>query len=69
MEIPRKWAKIKWARAKDFLSNYLIFDNQIEPSEIQQGALNNFYFLSVVSALSESSDRVRNIFLTDSINF
>jgi hypothetical protein len=67
-ELPKKWSKIKWVRSKEIFPNCQIFREEIDPNEIKQGALDNFYFLCVVSALSEYRNRIKNIFLTDITN-
>ena len=41
-----------------------VFIDGIMPSDINQGALGNCYFLAVLSALAESPDRVKKCFYT-----
>lgn len=40
----------------------------MNPNDIKQGALNNCYFLSVLSALAEYPERIKSLFLTQEIN-
>lgn len=40
-----------------------IFDKDIKPNDVVQGALGNCYFLSVLSALAEKPDRIKKLFV------
>lgn len=45
-----------------------IFNQNIDPNSIRQGALNNCYFLSAVAALVERPDRIKSLFLSEEPN-
>lgn len=66
--ISKKWSRVKWIRASEFCTDPAVFNKEIDPNDIKQGALNNCYFLSVLAALSEYPERVKSLFLTDKIN-
>jgi len=46
-----------------------IFADGIDPNDIQQRALGDCYFLSVLSALAENPDRVRKLFVSTDLNY
>ena len=45
-----------------------MFEGEIEAADIKQGGLGNCYFLSSLAALTEKPDRIRNLFVNDTIN-
>jgi calpain-15 len=57
-------------RSEEIFTNPQIFslDQEINPNDIKQGALNNCYFLSVLSALAEYPERIRSLFLSQEKN-
>ena len=55
---------LTWRRASEIFENHCIFDDDIEPNDINQGALGNCYFLAVLSSLTEFPERVRGMFVT-----
>lgn len=55
---------VVWKKASEIFNNPDVFKDGIHPNDINQGALGDCYFLAVLSALAESEDRVRNIFVT-----
>lgn len=63
-----------WKRALDIDSlndqegKLAIFSDKVEPNDIKQGALGDCYFLSILSVLSEHSDRIINLFETKQMN-
>ena len=58
------WELIKWFRPEDIFgnSNYQVFIDNIEPSDINQGNLGDCYFLSAVGALSKNSNLIEKLF-------
>ena len=42
--------------------------DRIEPADIKQGCLGDCYFLSVLSVLAEHPNRIRKLFITETIN-
>ena len=67
----RDWETLVWKRPKDVYTEkgipYTIFEN-IGPSDIKQGKCGDCYFLSSLSALAEYPERIKKIFITDSVN-
>ena len=63
-----KWKKINWRRASEYLTEYTIFPSKLTPGEITQGVLNNYIFLSVVTALMEYPSFLKSMFITQEIN-
>ena len=69
-----KWKQYVWKRAaeidfKDDSSEGLtVFRDKVEPSDIQQGALGDCYFLSSLSVLAEKSERIIRLFETTEVN-
>ena len=45
-----------------------IFDANIEPADIAQGAVGDCYFLSCLSVIAEKPDRIRKLFVDDQVN-
>ena len=59
---------VVWKRASELFSHPRVFSDGIHPNDINQGGLGDCYFLAVLSALAESEERVRNIFVTQDVN-
>ena len=57
-----------WKRASDIYNPLFIFDDGIEPSDVNQGSLGDCYFLATLSSLAEVPHRVKAMFVTDTIN-
>ena len=58
-----KWESFVWKRPSDVYGegNFVVYDTP-DPNDIQQGALGDCYFLSVLSMLAENPHRVRKLF-------
>jgi hypothetical protein len=62
------WKKFEWRRPDQmFPKGYVLFKN-IEPGDIKQGCLGNWYFLSALSALAEKEDYIKRIFMNKEAN-
>ena len=62
-----EWALFEWKRIWDiFDENQMleIFSDKIEPADILQGALDDSYFLCVLSVLAENPERIRRLFVS-----
>eukprot|EP00359_Climacostomum_virens_P011706 CAMPEP_0204909838 /NCGR_PEP_ID=MMETSP1397-20131031/8468_1 /ASSEMBLY_ACC=CAM_ASM_000891 /TAXON_ID=49980 /ORGANISM="Climacostomum Climacostomum virens, Strain Stock W-24" /LENGTH=563 /DNA_ID=CAMNT_0052079783 /DNA_START=101 /DNA_END=1792 /DNA_ORIENTATION=- len=60
----RSWKYFSWKRINEIYAHPIkVFDN-IEPNDIQQGALGDCYFLSALSALAEYPHRIKRLFDT-----
>ena len=57
-----------WKRASEIYNPLHIFEDAIEPNDINQGALGDCYFLAALSSLAEVPHRVRAMFMTDVVN-
>ena len=44
-----------------------IFKDLIEPKDVRIGRLKDSYFISVLAAIAEQPNRIRNMFMTDQI--
>lgn len=73
-EIREEWKEFKWMRAdKIFKSktpgqaDFAIFKGAIEPVDIKQGRLDDSFFLSALTAISENPQRIRKMFVTDKV--
>lgn len=53
----------EWKRASEMYPDVKVFDSSISPSDINQGALGNCYFLAVLSAMAENEENVRKRFI------
>ena len=60
-EIREEWKEFKWMRADKIFKNknpgqpdFAIFKGAIEPADIKQGRLNDSFFLSALTAISEN---------------
>ena len=68
------WKNYKWLRTSDIASlnddegKLEIFFGEIEPTDIKQGALGDYYFLSAISVLTEHPNRVRKLLVSDQMN-
>ena len=74
LEIKEIWERIDWIRAEQIVElndnneQLKIFQGNIEPNDIKQGALGDCYFLSSLSVISERPDRISNLFVTKEVN-
>lgn len=62
---------MEWRRPSEIFGKavpYALFQDSIEPNDINQGSLPNCYFLSALSSLAEHPDRVRKLFVTQEVN-
>ena len=58
-----------WKRAKDFMENTpQLFLDGIEPNDINQGALGDWWFLASIASLAENPALIRRLFITQSYN-
>ena len=64
----RALSKITWKRASDIYNPVYIFEDGVEPGDINQGALGNCYLLAALSSLAEFPERVKAMFVTQQIN-
>lgn len=65
----KKWSRVKWMRISQFYLLATLFSDEIKACEIRQGALSNCYFLSVIAALAEYPERIKELFLIRAINY
>lgn len=65
----KSWETFVWKRPTDVYGkgNFCLY-NKIGPSDIKQGYCGDCYFLSSISSLAESEERVKELFLTKEIN-
>lgn len=74
LELVEEWSTFEWVRAteipelNDDEGHLQIFAQNIEPIDIRQGGLDDCYFLSVLSVLAETSERIRKLFISDQVN-
>lgn len=58
-----------WKRPHEYMNGLpQLFENEIDPNDIRQGALGNCWFLASIAALAESPALVRRLFITDKYN-
>jgi hypothetical protein len=57
-------APVNWARARDRIPNASIFGTEINPNDVDQGALGDCYFLASCSATAEFNSRFSRAFVT-----
>ena len=55
----RTFNSFKWKRASEIFNPIYIFEDGIEPNDINQGQLGDCYFLAALSSLAEFPDRVK----------
>ena len=74
-DIVEEWKQFKWIRSTDIpcLNNpkdgeLAIFKDSIEPQDVRMGRLKDAYYISVLAAIAEHPNRIRNMFMTDKIN-
>ena len=76
---PQDWkddpyGEYEWVRATkipeltDEEGDLQIFNGNVEPNDIKQGALGDCYFLSSLSVIAENPDRIKKMFPVDEIN-
>ena len=63
-----KYDAYTWKRANEIYDPVYMFQDGIEPNDIEQGQLGNCYFLAVLSSLAEYPERVQAMFVTKEIN-
>lgn len=51
-----------WKRIPDIIKDPVFIEPNVHPCDVFQGSLGNAYFLSAISALSEKSYRIKNLF-------
>ena len=65
---PRKFNNLTWKRASEIFNPVYIFEDGVEPNDINQGQLGNCYFLAALSSLAEFPQRVKAMFVTEQVN-
>ena len=62
--------KLKWKRASEIFkdSKYLLFENKIEPSDVNQGTIGDCYYVSSAASLAKYPNLIFQIFITKEIN-
>ena len=62
--------KLKWERASNIFkdSKYLLFEDKIEPNDVNQGTIGDCYYVSSVAAMAKYPNLIYNIFLTKELN-
>lgn len=63
-----QYKSFSWKRASLIYNPCYIFEDGVEPNDINQGALGDCYFLAALSSLAEFEDRVKDMFVTKEIN-
>lgn len=58
----------KWKRASELFNPIYVFEDGVEPNDINQGQLGDCYFLAALSSLAEFPDRVKALFVTKTVN-
>mmetsp|Transcript_13890 Transcript_13890/g.26293 ORF Transcript_13890/g.26293 Transcript_13890/m.26293 type:complete len:1904 (+) Transcript_13890:1-5712(+) len=68
----RNWKRYKWVKlTQDMRRRGLepkLFEDEIEPADIRQGALGDCWFLSAIAVLSQHRKRLESIFLSHTDN-
>ena len=63
------WKSFEWRKPHEiFQGEFSLFSDGIDPGDIKQGCLGNWYFLSAISAMAEFPNQVKKIFLHKEIN-
>lgn len=58
-----------WKRPHEYMNGApQLFEDDIDPNDIRQGALGNCWFLASIASLAESPALVRRLFITDKYN-
>ena len=57
-----------WKRASEIFKPAYIFEDGVEPNDINQGQLGDCYYLATLSSLAEFEDRVQAMFVTKEVN-
>lgn len=57
-----------WKRASAIYNPLYIFEDGVEPNDINQGQLGDCYYLAALSSLAEFPERVQNMFVTKNVN-
>lgn len=65
---PGRFASYSWKRVPEIYEKPQIFEDGVEPNDINQGSLGDCYFLAALSSLAEFEDRVKAMFVTKEIN-
>ncbi|GBG24151.1 Calpain-like protein [Hondaea fermentalgiana] len=60
------WKGLSWERLFEFYKLYGD-NNEIRPTDVQQGSLGDCYLLSSLSCLAEHPDRIRSLFVLDEV--
>lgn len=65
----KRWESFVWKRPCEVYGegNFTLWDT-IEPNDISQGDCGDCYFLSSLSSLAETPDRIKKIFTTKALN-
>ena len=58
----------KWKRASEIFNPIDVFVGGVDPNDINQGQLGDCYYLAALSSLAEFPDRVKALFVTQTIN-
>jgi len=57
-----------WKRPHEFMNNPKLFEQDVDPNDINQGALGNCWFLASIAALAESPALVKRLFIAQKYN-
>lgn len=57
-----------WKRAGEIYQPAYVFEDGVEPNDINQGQLGDCYYLAALSSLAEFEDRVKDMFVTKEVN-
>jgi len=61
---------VKWRRAQEIWpsSTISVFENGIDPNDVQQGMLGNCWFLAAVASVAENPKLIERLFITKEVN-
>ena len=59
---------LQWKRASELFDNVQLFDEDIDPTDIVQGAFGNCYFCATLAAVAERSERIQALFADKKAN-